>query len=185
MKGTRSVVLAMAQGAIFALATTGCTPAPPKDVQEQVKSGFAAETGLPVVEVTCPENRDRKAGAVFECTGKTKSGATFKLKVTQKDDRGNVSWALVETNGLLSMKKIETNVAANIKDRTGVDARVVCGPPEDREAEPGKAFQCRATAPDGGGATVTITVIDAVGQVRWDLKPDPMPGDPKPDAKKP
>jgi uncharacterized protein DUF4333 len=184
MKGIRRFVIAMGGGTL-ALLAAGCTSAVRTvDLQDRIKSGFAAETGLPVVEINCPETRDRKKGAIFECTGKTKAGASFKLKVTQTDDRGTVSWALVETNGLLSMKKIEANVAASIKNQMQVEARLICGPPEDREAEPGKAFQCRATAPNGEGATVTITVIDMAGQVRWDLTPDAKPEANKPGTRK-
>jgi hypothetical protein len=157
------------------VAASGCARGPrPEDVQAKLLTQMISETRLPIASLTCATSAESQAGQPLECTGKTKAGASFTVKATPPRDPGaKLRWEFVQTNGLLSIKKIEGNVARDVKDRMGVDARVICGPPEDREVEPGKTFECRATAPQGQAATVTITMVDMSGQVRWDLVPDP------------
>lgn len=172
----RGTALALCVSA--ATAAIGCTKTLDMDkLKGEVKSGISSQLGVQVKDVTCPENRTIKSGDVFECKATGQVGATFAVKITQTDDRGNVNWELTSNEGLLDLKKLEEQIAASLNEQTGIDGKVDCGGAKFREAEPGKTFDCKASGPGGEEATLTVTMKDKAGNVGWDLKAAPADGE--------
>ena len=62
-------------------------------LEAAIKSKFESEK-VAVREVKCPANRELKAADSFTCEGVSGLGDKFTVKVTQKDDQGNVNWEL-------------------------------------------------------------------------------------------
>jgi len=50
------------------------------------------------VTVDCPDDVKAETGATFECTGTMSNGDTLTIRVTQKDDNGNVTWKVVDAS---------------------------------------------------------------------------------------
>ena len=65
-------------------------------LEAAIKSKFESEK-VAVREVKCPADRELKAGDSFTCAGVSGLGDNFTVKVTQKDDQGNVNWELEGT----------------------------------------------------------------------------------------
>src|SRR4051812_12790084 len=64
-------------------------------ISKSITDGLGTQLGVTDVTVTCPqETRALKAGDTFECEAKPKEGGKLTLKVTQKDDKGNIDWEL-------------------------------------------------------------------------------------------
>lgn len=62
-------------------------------LEKTLKTEIEKQTSVTVDTVDCPESKEVKVeeGGVFECDVSTDQGA-LKVKVTQNDDKGNVSW---------------------------------------------------------------------------------------------
>ncbi len=54
------------------------------------------------VTVNCPGDVKAEAGSTFECTGTLPNGDTITIRVTQKDDNGNVTWKVVDASSAAS-----------------------------------------------------------------------------------
>lgn len=65
-----------------------------KLVEEQIAQSIADQVGAATV-VTCPDTVDAGAGISFTCDVSVAGGKTATVKVTQKDDQGSVTWAVV------------------------------------------------------------------------------------------
>jgi hypothetical protein len=137
-------------------------------VKSAVSSGVTTQVGLTVASVTCPDTREVKANDTFECTVAPQGGGRLTVKVTQKDDQGNVNWEVVKTEGLLDLAALETQIKTGLKEQAAIDATVSCGG-KFRATEPGKSFECTATDAQGAKAQVAVTMKDAEGNVSWSL----------------
>lgn len=96
-RGSRSVVVAViAVAAIFGvLVLSGCTNTLDMEKAEtEIKKGIEQQTGLTMKSVDCPDSETAKKGATFECTAVADNGTKAPVKVTQKDDKGNITWEL-------------------------------------------------------------------------------------------
>lgn len=151
------------------VATMACTQTLNLDgVKSAVSTGVAAKLGLTIASVTCPESRTAKANDTFECTVAPQGGGRLVVKITQKDDQGNVAWEVVKTEGLLDLAALETQIKDGIKAQIAQDVTVACGE-KFRAAEPGKTFECTATDAAGTKGPVTVTMKDTEGNVSWSL----------------
>jgi hypothetical protein len=65
-----------------------------KLVEEQIAQSIADQVGAATV-VTCPDTVDAGSGISFTCDVSVEGGKTATVKVTQKDDRGTVTWDVV------------------------------------------------------------------------------------------
>jgi Domain of unknown function (DUF4333) len=63
-------------------------------LEEQLQTQVAAELGTTITAVDCPPDVEVESGGTFNCMAEDESGATFTLKITQRDDQGNVRWSL-------------------------------------------------------------------------------------------
>jgi hypothetical protein len=171
-----SAITILSSIAVLALAgaLAGCGVTLDMDaISKSITSGVATQTGIEIASVTCPqETRAGKTGDTFDCTATPKIGGKLTIKVTQKDDKGNIDWALDKVEGLLSLQTVESAVAKGIKDQTQADATVNCGG-KFRAEKAGDTFDCQVTAADGTKSTVTVTEKDAEGNVSWALKGQP------------
>jgi hypothetical protein len=84
--------------AVSMLVVTGCTFSAGGNLdigglEEEIASGIEDQTGT-AVTVDCPDEVKIEAGNTFDCTATDESGTTGTVRVTQKDDEGNVEWEL-------------------------------------------------------------------------------------------
>jgi hypothetical protein len=90
MKGLLSA-LGLAGIATLAL---GCeTTISPAYLEHKIKRELKADK-VEVKSVTCPSGKKPVKGDTFECTGASKTGDKFTIKVEILDERGEVKWEL-------------------------------------------------------------------------------------------
>jgi hypothetical protein len=152
---------------LLVLALAGCTKMINMDAAKTaVSAGLTEKLGMAITAVTCPDSRAMKAGDVFNCTAAVQTGGQLVIRVTQKDDAGNIAWELVNGDTLIDLALLESSIKGSLKDQKGIDATIACGG-KYRVAEPGKTFQCAASDNSGNKATVTITMKDDKGHIDW------------------
>jgi hypothetical protein len=176
-RGSALTVLSLITVVALAVALAGCGVTLDMDaIGKSITSGVASQAGIEIASVSCPqETRAAKAGDTFECVATPKIGGKLTIKVTQKDDKGNIDWSLEKIEGLMSLEKVEAAVAKGIKDQTQADVTVSCGG-KFRAEKAGDTFDCQAAAADGTKSTVTVTEKDAEGNVSWAIKGQPGEG---------
>lgn len=154
-----------------ALAAAGCSTTIQMDtVKKSIADGVTEQVGLHPDSVTCPaEPRQAKANDEFECTVVPKEGGRLTVKVTQKDDQGNITWSVMKTEGLLDLAKVEESVKQGLKEQAQVDATVSCGG-RWKGAKKGDAFDCEAKTATGETVTVLVNVTDDEGNIQWGTK---------------
>jgi Domain of unknown function (DUF4333) len=161
----------------MALALAGCgTKLDMNVLSKSISDGLTSQLGLDHPTVNCPqETRDAKPGDTFECEAKPKEGGRLVLKVTQKDDKGNVDWVLTDIKGFLSLKTVEEVITKGLKEQAGADATVSCGGGAKnlRAAKAGDTFDCTATTADGSAHTVKVTTKDTEGNIAWAVQQPP------------
>jgi Domain of unknown function (DUF4333) len=62
--------------------------------EKAIAQGITQQTGAQGVSVTCPDDVKVKAGSQFYCQAKAADGRHGRVRVTQKDDKGNIDWKL-------------------------------------------------------------------------------------------
>jgi len=137
-------------------------------VKSAISSGVASQLGLTIASVTCPDTREAKTDDTFDCTAAPQGGGRLVVKVTQKDDQGNVNWEVVKTEGLLDLASLETQIKTGLKEQAGLDVTVACGG-KYRATEPGKSFECTATDGQNAKTQVSVSVKDIEGNVSWSV----------------
>ena len=140
-------------------------------VSKAVSDGINAQLSLPIASVACPtESRAAKAGDTFECVATPKDGGKLTVKVTQDDDKGNIKWEVVKSEGLLDLTAAEKAIVSGLKEQASVDATVSCGGGKFRAAKAGETFECQAKIVDKNDATIVVTMKDATGNISWEVK---------------
>jgi len=176
MNVTKSTPLLSCLGVLaMSLGLTGCaTKLDMNVINKSISDGLAAQLGLADAVVTCPQVAPpAKAGDTFECEAKPKDGGQLVLKVTQKDDKGNVAWELVKIEGMINLKTAEEAITKGLKEQTGADVTVSCveeGASSLRAAKAGETFECQAKSADGSSNTVVVTMKDNEGNIGWALE---------------
>ena len=161
--------LAGTTGVVALLGMVACTSMLSMDaIKSAISDGVKSQMGLEIASVTCPESRPIKAADTFECTATPKVGGNLVVKVTQKDDQGNISWELAKAEGLIDLAALETVIKNGLKEANGLEATVSCGG-KYRATEPGKSFECTATDAEGAKAQVAVLMKDAAGNVSYNL----------------
>jgi len=85
--------------AVLALAAAACMKTLDTDgLEGDLKSQIEDQTDSTITSVDCPPDIEAKAGETFECTAEEGSGATFTIRVTQRDDAGNVDWEIIDAS---------------------------------------------------------------------------------------
>jgi uncharacterized protein DUF4333 len=62
--------------------------------ESAIAQGITQQTGAQGVTVDCPNEVKIQAGAQFYCQAKAADGRQAPVRVTQKDDKGNIDWKL-------------------------------------------------------------------------------------------
>jgi Domain of unknown function (DUF4333) len=89
-----AAALALLTATGFGAAGCGTATVNIEKAETLIADGLEKKTGAPDVTVECPAEVEAKKGGTFECTAKT-GGETAKVKATQKDADGNISWELI------------------------------------------------------------------------------------------
>ncbi len=143
--------VALAAGALALLAATGCSgKIDPAKGEESIRKTLSDPSiGLTVQSVSCPADIPLQKGNVFTCKVTVANGDPVQVKITQKDDEGNVE--LDYKNSLFvpdipNMKSALTNVED-----------ITC--PSAVALNDGKgSLVCNATGKDGSKAKMTFPI---------------------------
>lgn len=92
-RGVAAAVAAVALGGCSGSVSVGRTLDTAK-LEGKIRDELA-KTVTGTIDVTCPRGVKIKEGDTFECTVKADDGSTGQVKVTQKDDKGNVNFESV------------------------------------------------------------------------------------------
>lgn len=153
--------------ALAVLGLTACTSSlDMAAIKTAISEGLKTQMGLEVASVTCPESREIKASDTFECTATPTLGGRLIMKVTQKDDQGNIAWELGKIEGLIDLAILEGVIKDGVKEQDGLDVTVSCGG-KFRATEPGKSFECSAADADANKWQVEVQMKDAAGNVSY------------------
>lgn len=155
---------------VLAAGVAGCgTTLDMTAIDKSITEGITSQLSLAVVSTTCPtEARKAKAGDTFECIVVPKEGGRLTVKVTESDDKGNVKWEIVKTEGLIDLRIVEQSVVKGLKEQANVvDATVSCGGGKFRAIQVGGTFTCQAKSPAKGDATIVVTMSNAEGSISW------------------
>jgi hypothetical protein len=87
--------VALAASAALALTACGTGRLDMENVERQVKRGVEQQVGIRLKSVECPKDVEIRAGHTFHCRVITTGGDSASVRVTQRDDAGNVSYELV------------------------------------------------------------------------------------------
>lgn len=138
-----------------------------RGAQESVSEYIDANLGTTGAVVECPEKIEVKKGGQFECTSII-DGVTVKALVTQQNDKGTVSYKLVD--GVVYSEKLGIIIAAELGAKK-IKASIDCGAPI-RLSQPGVTFTCKATDSNDLTATVHVLINSATGDVNWQIRDD-------------
>ena len=87
----RLLVPLLAAGALVA-AGCGDKKLDTGKLEGKIKEGIEKQAGVKIKSVDCPDDVKVKKGDNFNCKATTTSGQTANVKVTQRDDEGNVNY---------------------------------------------------------------------------------------------
>lgn len=85
----------LATSAALALTACGTGRLDMEKVEREIKRGVEQQVGIRLKSVECPKDIEIRAGHTFHCRVITTGGDSASVRVTQKDDKGNVSHELV------------------------------------------------------------------------------------------
>jgi hypothetical protein len=131
-----------------------------------VSQGIQDQLGLVVSSVECPEQVMIESGNTFDCTASPEGGGELAVKITQNDDEGNVTWEVVDMEGILDLGLLVGQIESGLAQQAQIQATVDCGG-KFRATKVGETFQCSVLDAAGNRGTVTVTVNDAEGNVSW------------------
>jgi len=155
-----ALVSLLALGALGACASE--TVVDVAKVKTEVTSLIAESNGEKPASVDCPDEDPKAvANASFVCTYTMASGVEGTVKVTQDDDRGNVSLKLAVTGA-----DLENNIADdfNVQSKDDQAKKVECPQVIDTSADASQ--ECSITTDGGAGYVATVTV-DKAGDLEW------------------
>ena len=87
--------VALVAGAALALGACGTARLDTEKVEGTIKRGVEQQVGIRLKAAECPEDIQIRAGHTFHCRVITTAGDSASVRVTQRDDKGNVSYQLV------------------------------------------------------------------------------------------
>jgi hypothetical protein len=83
---------------VLLAATGGCVPRTLRTDQLETRLTRELETALGIegIRVACPTSVEIEEGDVFDCLATEPDGDRLRLRVTQVDDEGGVTWETLE-----------------------------------------------------------------------------------------
>ncbi len=153
------------------LTLVGCNPLDVRSLEAKLKTQIQEQGNLNIKSVTCPESVSKEAGTSFQCEGALEPDGKFIIQVKQEDDKGQTSWEVPNSKGMLNLALLETELVKEIAKDTKVEPAVRCGSDRYRVNRPGDSFDCQvknATLAKAKGLIEKVTVtIDTDGNVAW------------------
>lgn len=126
-----------------------------------IDKAVQAKVGARVRSVVCPAKVKVKARATFSCVVTGRDGSTGRARVTQRDDKGNMT---VRTP-FLQPRRAEQAITSELS-RATPGTSVACQ--EIIVVARGRRFSCKATA-DGTTRKISATQTDANGRFTYDV----------------
>lgn len=119
------------------------------------------------LRVTCPDDVLLAKEREFTCEGEGGDSETIKIKATQVDDEGNITW----NAAVMGTSQIEESVAADIRKERDVIVTLDC--PDAVKLAVDHAFECGAEDPDGNKDRIEVKITDEDGSVSWQVPDRP------------
>lgn len=135
--------------------------------EQLISSKLGPQIGLTPgqAKVACPDDVKAENGANFDCTMSTPAGAKLRVRVTQTNDDGGISFKLVDAK-LLNTDKVMTWVSEKLAARYRLDpAAITVSCPGGVPLQSGRQLSCTAYAEGQPPATVKLTQTDGEGGV--------------------
>ena len=161
-KGLLTGSTLVALGATLAL--SGCTEMIDADKgEEEISKAVRVQAGVPVKEVSCPEDVEVKKGGTFTCTVTAKDGTKGDVRVVQSDDEGNVKFDAP----FIHMDEAEGSIVEQINAQVKDAGEVTVDCPDIVVGEPGAPFTCKGLA---GGKAFTVKAVQTDGKGKFTFK---------------
>jgi hypothetical protein len=146
-----------------ALLAGGCgqTQIDVKKAARFIDQAVQTKVGARVRSVVCPKKVKVKARATFGCVVTGRDGSTGEARVTQRDDKGNMT---VRTP-FLQPRRAEQAIASELSKATP-GTSIACQ--EIIVVGKGRRFSCKATA-DGATHRISATQTDSSGKFTYDV----------------
>ncbi|MDA0266541.1 MAG: hypothetical protein O2890_05465 [Cyanobacteria bacterium] len=153
------------------LVLVGCTPRlNVTGIEAEIKADIERQgRRISLLEVRCPPQVVRQAGAYFRCVGTLKPEGEFTINVTQADDEGAVNWDIPNSQIILNLVKLEANIQEELAKRLAKRAIIDCGAVY-RVNQPGEQFECQVVGGLALGAERIETILVKVtpeGDLSW------------------
>ncbi|MEL7082939.1 MAG: DUF4333 domain-containing protein [Cyanobacteria bacterium P01_A01_bin.3] len=129
-------------------------------LNEFLETEVETQTGLAIIDVSCPEPRPIQEGDVFECELTDDKGATVLTTVTQTSDDGDVNFTVTGSRGVVDLRVVERQIASQI------NAQLDCGQ-DYLHGSPGDTHVCQIPNRNN---RVLITVTTDDGDVDWQVQ---------------
>jgi hypothetical protein len=94
VKHPTALLSALVVAPALALSACGEQKLNTNKAESAIAQGITQQTGAQGVTVTCPDDVKVQAGNQFYCQAKAADGRQGRVRVTQKDDKGNINWKL-------------------------------------------------------------------------------------------
>jgi hypothetical protein len=86
---------ALLAAAALAIGACGTGRLDTEKLEGRIQQRVEQQVGVKLKSVECPKDVQIRAGATFHCRAVTIAGDSASVRVTQRDDKGNVSYELV------------------------------------------------------------------------------------------
>jgi len=146
------------------VALSGCTKTIDASKGEaEISKAVRVQAGVPVKEVSCPEDVKVEKGGTFTCTVTAKDGTKGNVQVVQSDGDGNVKFEAP----FIHMDEAEGSIVEQINAQVKNAGQVTVDCPDIVVGEPGAPFTCKGLA---GGKAFTVKAVQTDGKGKFTFK---------------
>lgn len=167
----RRGLLGAASAAVLVTVAAACGSTPIIDetkVQELIEEDLAEQLGEPISDASCPRIREPERGQMFECTAVV-DGQTVRFAGEVIDpDEGQV-W-VENADAVLPRTELEGLIVDDFEAQLDIGLEVDCGDDRVIVAAPGSSFRCDIFDELGDAALVRVDVLDAQGNIEFELE---------------
>jgi len=160
-------------GVAAAVLLAGCGSTPIIDetkVQALIEEDLSAQLGESITDASCPRIREPENGQRFECTAVI-DGKDVRFAGEVRDaDEGQV-W-VENADAVLPRAELEAIIVEDFEAQLDVGLVVDCGDDVVLIVAPGSSFRCDIADEFGEEAVVRIDVVDAQGNIEFELEVD-------------
>lgn len=131
--------------------------------QDEISKAVRVQAGVPVKDVSCPNDVKLEKGGRFTCTVTAKDGTKGQVQVVQKDENGNVRFDAP----FIHMDEAEGSIVEQINAQVKNIGEVTVDCPDIVVGKPGAPFTCKGTV---SGDTFTVNAVQTDGKGKFDFK---------------